>query len=61
MLYIKAPNRVSFAGNTAINGAIVVENNVAYDPVRNSISFGGNVTVNPINTPGLGLPAGEER
>jgi hypothetical protein len=60
VLYVKAPNRVSFTGNTVINGAIVVENNVAYDPTRNSISFGGNVTVNPISTTGLGLPAGEE-
>jgi hypothetical protein len=60
ILYIKAPNQVSFGGNTTINGAIVVENNAPTNLGPNTISFAGTVTSNPINTPGLGLPAGEE-
>jgi hypothetical protein len=60
VLYIKAPNSVSFGGNTTINGAIVVENGAPLNLATNKISFAGTITANPINTPGLGLPAGEE-
>jgi len=60
VLFVKAPNTISFGGNTTINGAIVVENGATFNPATNSISFAGNVNSSPINTPGLGLPAGEE-
>jgi hypothetical protein len=60
ILYIKAPNVVNFGGNLTINGAIVVENNVTLNPATNQINFKGTVTSSPINTPGLGLPAGED-
>ena len=62
VLYIKTPNKVKFAGNVTINGAIVVENNPQGNPSTNTLYFGGNVTALPMSSlpTSANFPAGEK-
>ncbi|HZL37820.1 MAG TPA: hypothetical protein VFC78_21055 [Tepidisphaeraceae bacterium] len=62
VLYIKAPNHVTFSGNTTITGAIVVENNPSGSLSTNTISFSGNVTAQPMSSlpNNSNFPAGEK-
>ena len=50
VLYIKAPNKVSFGGNVNIRGVIVVENGAAYNLANNMIDMTGNVTAYGVET-----------
>lgn len=53
VLYIKAPNVVTFNGNVDIQGVIVVENAAPGDITTNQINFNGNATAKGVET----LPA----
>ncbi len=59
VLYVRAPNRISFSGNCNIQGCIIVENNPT--GTTNSLTFSGNVRASAINTlPATSqFPAGE--
>lgn len=62
VLYIQTPNKIKFAGNVTITGAIVVENNPQGDPTTNSLYFGGNVSAQPMSSlpSNSNFPAGEK-
>lgn len=48
VLWIQAPNVVSFRGNCTINGVIVCDTNGPFDPANNQLSFAGNVSATPV-------------
>jgi Tfp pilus assembly protein PilX len=50
VLYIKAPNVVTFKGNTTIQGVIIVDPAAADDPVHNQINFTGSVAAQPVTS-----------
>jgi hypothetical protein len=53
IVYIETPNQVTFGANSAIRGAIVVQNNPSGDTGTNTITFNTNSTLYPMET----LPA----
>ena len=57
VLWIQAPNVVTFKGNATINGVIVTDNNATFNPAANQINFGGTVTATPIQNLPPGNPA----
>jgi Tfp pilus assembly protein PilX len=50
VLYVQAPNVVTFRGGVTITGVIVTDPSAKYDPVNNVLNFAGNVTANPISS-----------
>jgi len=50
VLYIKAPNKVKFRGNTVIQGVIVTENTPAGGLTTNTLDFAGNVSATGVET-----------
>jgi len=50
VLYIEAPNNVTFGGNLNVQGLIVVQNNPPGDLTTNSISFNGTVSTQGVST-----------
>jgi len=50
VLYIKAPNVVSFKGDTTVQGVIIVEPAATNDPVHNQINFTGSVAAKSTST-----------
>lgn len=48
VLWVQAPNVVSFSGNCTINGVIVCDSSGPFDPTHNVLSFAGNVSVTPV-------------
>jgi Tfp pilus assembly protein PilX len=48
IIFIEAPNIVSFQGNTTITGLIITNGDVEDDSGTNQISFSGNVTSYPV-------------
>jgi hypothetical protein len=57
VLWIQAPNVVTFKGNATINGVIVTDNNAAFNATTNQINFGGTVSATPIESLPPGNPA----
>jgi Tfp pilus assembly protein PilX len=60
VMYIMAPNSVTFRGNTSITGVIVSQTGSgapAYNGSTNVISFAGNVSATPINQMTTSNPA----
>ena len=49
VLWVQAPNVVSFRGNCTINGVIVCDNSGPFDPAHNQLSFSGNVSSTPVS------------
>jgi len=43
VLWVQSPNVVSFGGNLTVTGVIVVDNNTAFNAVKNQINFTGSV------------------
>ncbi len=53
VVYVETPNRITFRGNSDIQGVIVVQNNPTGDLSSNIINFAGNVSASPVSS----LPA----
>ena len=50
VIYVEAPNRISFGSNTKITGAIVVQNDPSGNLSTNTISFASNLTLNGVDS-----------
>ena len=60
VMWIQAPNQVTFVGNTAITGVIVTDTGAsapAFNSNTNTISFGGTVSATPISQMTTSNPA----
>jgi hypothetical protein len=53
VLYVEAPNRVSFGGNVTVQGMVVVQNGAPLDMTNTLLDFSGSVIHKPAST----LPA----
>jgi hypothetical protein len=50
VLYIETPNKVTFNGNTTVQGVIVTQNNPIGNLTTNTITFKGNTSVTGVET-----------
>jgi hypothetical protein len=50
VLYIEAPNKVTFGGSVNVQGVIVTQNNPLGNLSTNILNFSGNVTAQPVDT-----------
>ena len=50
VIYVEAPNRISFGSNTKMTGVIAVQNDPAGSTSTNSISFASNLTLNGVDS-----------
>ncbi len=50
VVYVETPNKITFSGNTTLQGVIVVQNSPTGTYTTNTMTFGGNVTVSGVET-----------
>jgi hypothetical protein len=50
VIYVEAPNKISFGSNTKMTGVIAVQNDPAGNTSTNSITFASNLTINGVDS-----------